>query len=231
MMIPSAIQRQIPRETGVVYLFLRLAFSLLAGAGGWPRAYAAPIGKSYFFATREACAASGAFRKSECDAAFANALDQLRDSAPSFSSRADCQLRFRLCELRRDETAGESGRGEPRIYAPLALGIEIANTSTGAVASPVLAVEPPPGMFPAQPVSRSYAPQGEEKREQNGAAFNPWPPADHFEAFSSRRGPDAKESIGSSGFIALGQEKGDLAATRETQKERRTRLRSAPFVE
>jgi uncharacterized protein YgiB involved in biofilm formation len=225
MMNSSATQLRTHRKrrrTWEFRLLLCSTFSLLAIGGGCFEGQARPIAKSYFFATREACAASGAFRKRDCEAAFANAFVQLREQAPSFSSRIDCQLRFRLCEIRRDDAASE--RSAQPIYGPVALGVEIADTGAGAVAAaPVFAVETPPGMFPARPVSRAY-----ENHEQNALLA---PPTDRFEPFSRLRAPNSNELIEASGFSAFIQEKGGGSQSRETQQDRRARLRNAPLVE
>jgi hypothetical protein len=215
------------RRTREFRLFLCSTISMLAIGGSCPEGQARPVAKSYFFATREACAASGAFRKRDCEAAFANAFDQLRDRAPNFSSKGDCQLRFRLCEIRRDDVLAVSGRSAPPTYTPLALGVEIADTGAGAVAAPVLAVETPAGMFLAQPVSRAYASRGSETREQNEPRLAP--PTDRFEPFSSPRALNSNELIEASGFSAFTQ--GGVLESHETQGDRRTRLRNAPLIE
>jgi uncharacterized protein YgiB involved in biofilm formation len=213
---------------------LRFVFALFATmmtiAGNSPRAGAAPLGKLYFFATREACAASGVFRKSECDAAFTNAFDQLRDRAPSFASRADCQIRFRLCEPQRNESATLSTSGERRSYMPLAIGIEIARAGKGAVAAPALAVEAPRGMFAAQPVSRAYVP-GELGRDPNDTVKGAATPADRVEPLSAGGALDPQRSIEASGVTNVEQKKGESSPPRETPQERRIRLRNAPLVE
>lgn len=232
MMNSSATQlrtRRNCRRTWEFRLFLCSTFFLLAIGVGCPEGRARTLGKSYFFATREACAASGAFRKRDCDAAFANAFDELRDRAPSFSSRGDCQLRFRLCELRRDDVLAASGFSAPPTYAPLALGVEIADAGAGAVAAPVLAVETPLGMFPAQPVSRAYAQRASRTRELNELRLAP--PTDRFEPFSRPRAPNSNEMIEASGFSAFIQEKGGLPEAHESQEERRARLKNAPLVD
>ena len=218
-----------PKESAVRSLLKYAFFILMTALGNWSLAHASSHEKSLFFATPEACAASGAFRKADCDAAFANALIELRDRAPSFSSRVDCELRFRLCEERRDGLAETSGDHAQHAYAPLALGIEIAHTDKDAVVVPILAVEAP-GMFPAQPILRAYKPRESVRREQTSSALDPAPPADRFEPFSARPDPNPNKLIETSAFAELADVKSELS-THETARERRMRLRNAPLVE
>jgi hypothetical protein len=198
-------------------------------------ASAASPGKIYFFASRIACAASGAFTERECAAAFANAREQLRDRAPRFSSAGDCRLRFRMCETSRSE----SGQGDAMAYAasesvaftPLALGVEMTASAKGVLAAPTLAVDTPTRLFPYFPVSRPYEARDREparsaQTETNAAILS----ADRFEPFSKR-----KPVAGASSFTVtvLGAIEGATQrdAASETSEERRARLKSAPFVD
>lgn len=227
------------RQTRTYYLCLKAAevrsllryvlLILMTALGNWSTAHASSHEKSFFFATPAACAASGVFRKADCNAAFANALIELKDRAPSFSSRVDCELRFRLCEERRDGLAETSGDGAQHAYAPIALGIEIAPTDQDAVFVPILAVEAP-GMFPVQPISRAYKPRESLKHEQTSSALDAAPPADRFEPFSARPAPNSSKLIETSEFADLAEVKSELS-THETVRERRMRLRNAPLVE
>jgi hypothetical protein len=220
------------RKTIDVHLLLRVVSYLMAAiVGNWPIAYASPLGKLHFFATPEACVASGVFRKPECDAAFANANDQLRDQAPSFASRMDCQLRFRLCEPQRDEVSSKEGNAVRRSYTPVALGIEIAHTAMGAVAAPALAVEAPPGVFSPQPASRAYTPRDASERDPNRAIRRAAPPADRFEPFWASPPPSSTDLVEATAFKTFVQERAESSKPLETHRERRTRLRSAPFIE
>jgi uncharacterized protein YgiB involved in biofilm formation len=96
---------------------------------------AAPAGKAYFFASREACVASQAFTRHECASAFANAHEQLLDLAPRFSSGGECRLRFQLCEISGagplEEEAMAMRNGRAVAYTPVAIGVEMAATMNG----------------------------------------------------------------------------------------------------
>ncbi|MCX7898589.1 MAG: DUF1190 domain-containing protein [Methylocystis sp.] len=184
---------------------------------------AAPMGKSYFFATREACRASGVFSRRDCAAAFVNAYAEWRDRAPRFSSGVECRLRFALCEFQR----GEAG------YMPVALGVEMAPTRRGVLAAPTLAVETPERLFPKLPVSRDYDAQrdlavnddADARRAENSDIL----PADRFEPFSKR--PHIRASLSFS-YASLGAIDDDTPrrAAEETPAQRRARLRAAPFI-
>ncbi len=188
----------------------------VAVAGSMP---AAPMGKSYFFATRGACLASNAFTRQECVAAFANAYAEWRDRAPHFASGVDCRLRFALCELQR----GASD------YVPTALGVEIAPTPNGAFAAPVMAVETPRNLFPKQPIARDYAARGDWATRRAAQAGDGNLPTDRFEPFSKRPRIVASFSFN---YASLGVMEGDAShSSVETLAERRARLRRAPFIE
>ncbi|MCI4677159.1 DUF1190 domain-containing protein [Rhodoblastus acidophilus] len=122
----------------------------------------APVvtGQPYFFASRRACASSGAFSARQCAEAFDRVDDLMRERAPKFPDRVDCVLQFKLCEK-------ESGS-----YRPQALGVEIDPAPRGLVATPMLAVETPAAMLhdpePAPPAS-APPPQGERS-----AAISPY---------------------------------------------------------
>jgi hypothetical protein len=197
-------------------------------------AAAATLGRSYFFANRDACATSGIVSPRECAAAFANAQAQLRDRAPRFGSASECRLRFRLCDVARPETPVEDTMSyaptEEAFFTPAALGVEIVVSAKGVEAAPTLAIETPTRIFPYYPVSRPYSPERREEAArpdpQNAAIL----PPDHFEPFAKRT-PFA----GATTFTAsaLGAIAGATHAPQklETAEERRQRLKSAPFVQ
>jgi len=87
--------------------------------------------ETLYFASPEACVASRAFERDECENAFANASFELRRSVGESSSRAECAQRFQLCERNK-----ETGR-----YAPVMLGVELVNSTHGWTTAPILAVE------------------------------------------------------------------------------------------
>jgi hypothetical protein len=214
-------------------------------------AAAAALGKTYFYATRDACVSAGAFNGRECAAAFANARAQLYDQAPRFARSSECRLRFHICEpVRVDPAADEQGAdGAPdamsyapsdeTAYAPAALGVEIVASRNGAVAAPTLAIETPERLFPYYPVARPYEPGQEgqsiaarsddaarrDRREQQNAAILA---PDHFEPFSRR-----KPVAGATTFTAsaLGAIEATAPSVGESVEDRRMRLRNAPFVE
>lgn len=207
-------------------------------------AAAATLGKTYFFATRNACAASGAFSPRECAAAFANAHAQLQDRAPRFASSAECRLHFRICEpVRTESSSGDAmsyAPAEDLAYAPSALGVEIAASPNGVEAAPTLAVETRERLFRYYPVSKPYEPEqegaseqvrdelgerGNRREQQNAAILAP----DHFEPFSRRRPVAGATTFTASALGAIQEAAGGPGD--ETREARRMRLRNAPFVE
>ena len=197
-------------------------------AGG--ESVAATLGKSYFFASRDACVSSGAFRKKECDAAFANAEVELRDRAPGFASRAECRLKFHYCEARRVEPPS-GDENDAVAYSPLALGVEMTLGPRGAEAAPVLAVETPQSLFPRFPVSREYVSRQREPRQDEALAYNAILPADRFGPFPRTSASGALARFVSPAPPAETAAPLDIASHEETPQERRARLRNAPFVE
>jgi hypothetical protein len=88
-------------------------------------------GKSYFFASRRACASAGYFSEQECAAAFERADALLRERAPKFADKYDCVLQFKMCDR------------DAETYLPASLGVEIVRSPKGMTAFPMLAVETP----------------------------------------------------------------------------------------
>lgn len=214
---------------------LAIAIALLAATGDAGAARAAGPGKIYFFATREACAASGAFTLRECAAAFQNARLQLRDRAPRFASASECQLKFRLCEaIRAEAREGDAMAYAPDdaapVYTPMALGVEMIGSAKGAEAAPTLAIDMRARIFPYFPVARPYEARRDEPARLGEAQENPAIlSADRFEPFPKRK----LGSVTTFTASALGAIEG---ATRdsdamETPEQRRARLKAAPFVE
>ncbi len=218
--------------------------SMLCLAAIVDSASAATLGKTYFFASRNACAASGAFSARECAAAFANAHAQLQDRAPRFSSSAECRLHFRMCELIRTEAPSEDAMSyapaEELAYAPSALGVEIFASQNGVEAAPTLAVETRERLFPYYPVSKPYEPEQEgasmqaresvgekpgRREQQNAAILSP----DHFEPFSRRKPVAGATTFTASALGAI--ENATSGSGDESREARRMRLRNAPFVE
>jgi hypothetical protein len=215
---------------------LLTAFALLAFAGEGAAAPAIVSGKTYFFATREACVSSGAFGARECAAAFANARLQLRDRAPRFASAAECRLKFRMCEVAVDET--QAGDAEAISYAPdvasvaytpMALGVEMVAAARGAEAAPTLAVDTRARLFPYYPVSRPYEPRREEAI--GGVVENPSIlSADRFEPFSKRKLIGSVSTFTASALGAIEGAANDSDSP-ETPDQRRARLKAAPFIQ
>ncbi len=197
-------------------------------------AHAATYGKTYFFATRDACVASGAFSSRECASAFANARAEMRDKAPRFSAVGECRLHFRLCQpafgdAPAREVLSYSPVEEPA-FVPQALGVEMIASSKGVEAAPTLAVETRNRIFPYFPVSKGYeAEEGASRQakasQKNDAILSP----ERFVPFAGR-----KPFTGAVTFAAtaLGAIEGATdAALAETREQRRQRLQSAPFVQ
>lgn len=213
-----------------------IAASLIAIASGHGlvdrAALADPAGPSYFFATRAACAASWIFNKLECDNAFANAEDEMRERAPGFATKFDCERRFRLCMNRASDAVAASQESSGGPFSPEMLGVEISSVGDGRVATPVLAVVNPPGMFRARPVSRldpAAVPSGQSQI----------PRADRFESFRAGASSGARSS-----FETLSHLGGKSAEFTEPQPadpgppeserargKRRELLKNTPFVE
>lgn len=217
------------RASGLV---LTIALQFLGLAGD---AAAATPGKIYFFATREACAASGAFTRQECVAAFLNASAELQDRAPRFASSGECRARFQLCEIRRlDPQDGEAmayAETQAVAYVPLALGVEMILTGRGVEAAPTLAVETSANMFPKFPVSERYAARPSPREETTAmAGQSAILPADRFQPFPKSAPIDVRATFAPFALGAL-DDAASSEAARESPAERRARLKSAPFVE
>ena len=193
------------------------------------RAVATTPDRPYFFASREACVVSGAFRKRDCAAAFANAEAELRDLAPTFATRADCRLKFHYCEARQIRSEGEDA--DSIAYSPLALGVEMTASARGVEAAPVLAVETPPSLFPPHPVSREYLARARESSEDDALAYNAILPAHRFAPFPKNSAAGALAKFATPAPRAEEEPPVDIASHEETPEERRARLKNAPFVE
>jgi hypothetical protein len=220
-LVAASPRRRLKAAIGAV-----AAICALAGA---ERAAAATPGKSYFFASRQACAVSGAFRKRDCDAAFANAEAELRDLAPTFSSRAECRLRFLYCETRRIRAEGDETGSI--VYSPLALGVEMVAAGSAVAAAPVLAVETPASLFPRYPTSRAYAARARESAVNGTLAYNAILPADRFAPFPKDSASGALARFVPTAQAVEEEVPLDIASHEETAQERRARLKNAPFVE
>ncbi|WP_442756662.1 DUF1190 domain-containing protein [Methylocystis sp. JAN1] len=213
---------------------IMIALFALAGEAG--AAPAAAPGKTYFFATREACAASGAFSPRECAAAFANARLQLRDIAPRFASAAECRLKFRLCEIIRPEPQGEDAMAyapadDAASYTPMALGVEMVASARGAEAAPTLAIDTRARLFPYFPVSHAYQPRRDDPAQLGAVEENPSIlSADRFEPFSKRKPVGSVTTFTASALGAIEGATHDSAPA-ETPEQRRARLKAAPFFE
>lgn len=198
-----------------------------------PGAEAATASRTYFFASREACAASGAFTARECAGAFANAQLQLRALAPRFDSSSACRMRFRLCTAARmDAQEGEAlgyAQDEAVVFTPMALGVEMIASTRGAESAPTLAIDTPTRLFPYVPVARPYEPPrpGSDQLEEKNVTILA---ADHFEPFSKRKPFDGPMTFTASALGAIVGATHDVSPT-ETREQRRARLRTAPFME
>jgi hypothetical protein len=221
------------RWRGPILLTAQFLFWLASGEA----AGAAPD-KVYFFATKGACVASGAFAKEECASAFENASAQLRDRSPRFPSGDDCRARFHLCELRRHAFDGESlADAEPEavVYSPVALGVEMVVTAQGVEAAPTLAVETQ--LFPRFPISRRYGedmpqPAAKPLFSSNVAIlaadrFQPFPKPGAREVEDFAAEPETTRPP-ATGAVA---EASQASSSEETPAERRARLRNAPLVQ
>lgn len=123
---------------------------------GVSSAFASTDVRSHFFATLEACAAFGAFSRPECANAFANAETEMRAHAPNFTTKFDCEIRFRLCGSRSSASSPiEDQRSQSGSFSPIMLGIEISGRSR--MVTPVIAVVPPAGTFRTSPISQRRA--------------------------------------------------------------------------
>lgn len=164
--------------------------------------------KSFFFATREACDAAGLFDKYECVNAFVNASSELKTRAPTFLNKTDCLLRFGLCES--DPVDGR--------YTPVLLGVEIFETRLGGLATPVLAVASPQGMFRPHPIQSVEPADPSRARGETEAAGGPLAPVLILPSADGRR--------------VEARNPGDFSRRpSETPAQRRERLLKAPFIE
>lgn len=212
----------------------RIFASLLALAICSPGS-AAPSGRSYFFANRNACAASALFNSDECAAAFANAAAELRDRAPHFRSNADCRARFRLCDIAHSRGTNDEATSyaptEEISYTPVALGVEIVVSINGVDAAPTLAVDLPRRVFPFFPISQPYQNQHNEaemirSEQRNRDILAP----DHFEPLS-RRLPLKGASTFTPSAVGTIEVATSKPGKSETTDERRHRLKQAPLID
>lgn len=218
------------------FLRLPIMLALLALGGEAAASPAVTPGKTYFFANRDACVASGAFGARECAAAFANARMQLRDRAPRFTSLGECRLKFRMCELSREEP--QEGDAEAIAYAPddavvayspMALGVEMIASARGAESAPTLFVDTRARLFPYYPVSRPYEPRHYEavgSVVENPSILS----ADRFEPFKKRKLIGGVSTFTASALGAIEGATND-APPSETPAQRRARLKAAPFIQ
>ncbi|WBK00092.1 DUF1190 domain-containing protein [Methylocystis parvus] len=204
--------------------------------GGVFASPAAAPGKTYFFATRDACMVSGAFSARECAAAFANARLQLRDSAPRFASGGECRLKFRLCEVIRVEPPDDAAMAyaptdEAVVFSPMALGVEMIASAKGVEAAPTLAIDTRARLFPYYPVARAYEARREEASQPGAAKDNPAIlPPDRFEPFSKRKVVGSVMTFTASALGAIENATAN-ADPGETPEQRRARLKAAPFIQ
>jgi hypothetical protein len=196
--------------------------SLILAALFSPRAYADPTGASYFFATPQACAASGPFGARECANAFANAKAEFEEKAPRFRTIIECVIRFQQCER-----ATSPAPVDAESFAPALLGVEISESGQ---AAPVLAVVNPRGLF---------RPRGIARLESGpGAGWgSPILRADRFEPLAlpfaspdeTAFGEEAPEMRADA--LDLDGETRKAKADPLAQARRQQRLKHAPFVE
>lgn len=140
-----------------------------------------------FFATMDACIASGDFSKKECRSAFYNSQIQLKDRSPKFVSMQECRFRFQICELQTTDLSTQSETNEnveeDFNYIPVSLGVEIVRTNSGIYATSVLAVETPADLFPKFSLADGY---DSDVLSNTGAnAYSAIRPSDYFEPFPS----------------------------------------------
>lgn len=185
--------------------------------------------KSFFFATRQACAASGNFNANECENAFANAQAEVLGRAPTFFVKFECQLRFSIC-ARLISTSPENAAAVR--FGPEMLGVEISGPRNAEVTAPVLAVATPPGLFQSHPISRIEVTPGRDLVVHRGQIF----PAGHFEPFNSFKvvggwAPFPSENeISDQSIASQSHDVADLSDESRAAA-RRERLKNAPFVE
>jgi len=140
-----------------------------------------------FFASLDACIASGDFSKKECRSAFHNSEIQLKDRSPKFSSMQECRFRFQICELQTIDLSAQSETSEnveeDYNYIPVSLGVEIIRANSGLYATSVLAVETPTDLFPKISLSDGY--ESDVLSNTGANAYSAIRPSDYFEPFPS----------------------------------------------
>lgn len=209
-----------PVRVGLIKFFSIVLVTLVAPIAQAGPMAVVPKGKSFFFATREACVASEVFTRQECAMAFANVRAELADRAPTFASVFECRLRFGICEARRDRAG----------FSPTGIGVEIVVSAQGVRVVPAMAVETPGRLFPKVPLTREYAAQGDFSSQQSGdlpKGDSSILPTDRFEPFAKRPEIQAQFSFN---YSSLGAIEGGRPQVQETAEQRRARLRSAPFI-
>lgn len=165
-----------------------------------------------FFASVQACIAARNYEKRACINAFVNALAEIRERRLAFSSRADCVLRFRLCEKVEDGADAPAGRA----FAPVLLGVEISHGPKGLLAAPVFAIETPPDLFPPKPILQATEAAGEPFAGRVNSAS--------VREDGTRVG--VRRSRNAAPRAVVKEER-----PRETPEQRLQRIRNAPFVD
>jgi hypothetical protein len=165
MLFSGCFMTKLLRLYIVFMTFIIPSTQAVAGKFRLPPAPAA-MEKSYFFATRRACAGSGQFSNQECADAFVRVDALLHERAQKFADKFECVLKFKLCDREADG------------YLPSALGVEIVRSPKGLVALPMLAVETPRAMLrdpaPPPPAGEVVADAGPQTARSGNRPISPY---------------------------------------------------------
>lgn len=177
----------------------------------------------YFFATREACEGSRKFSRPDCANAFANADAETQEMAPGFTTKFECERRFRLCQNRRSAPRLEGAELGRDAFSPVMLGVEISVEANRRTVMPVLAVVNPARMFHPRSLVRLEKPNERESYTSSQALL-----LDTVETPTALSPPDRslREKLRSANSGGSAPPLDPVA-----EAERRERLKNAPFIE
>lgn len=212
-----------------------------------PAAYARSEGP-YFFATLEACIASGRFEKHECKIAFENAKLQISDRIPEYTSIGECRLEFQECDIIQPsnveslEFSQTSEEEQTQKYLPTLIGVEIVINQSSQMSMPVLSKDNSLKPFVYVSLSEKYSVQSQRLLELENKEYGDIRKADSFEphpTFSNMKPSHQFKPIPARYLISLPpniEQKSNsnnnitISNSEETSEERKIRISKAPVV-
>jgi hypothetical protein len=141
----------------------------------------------------------------------------LQERTETFVSRGRCEARYRFCERQ---------QGDESVYRPALLGVEIFGGRDRGTVAPVLGVETP-RLFSGRPIARLIEPRPMTER------WTPIVPSGHFRLGRADHATARAEFDMADGLdeAPVAEPAMMVVRERESAKERRERLRAAPYVQ